>query len=32
MTSRSLESVKEKSSQPELEGNIRKLARASASV
>jgi hypothetical protein len=32
MTSRSLETVKDKSSEPELEGNIRKLARASASV
>jgi hypothetical protein len=32
MSSRPLESVKEKSSEPELEGNIRKLARASASV
>ena len=32
MTSRSLESVKEKSSESELEGNIRKLTRASASV
>jgi hypothetical protein len=32
MSSRPLESVKEKSSEPELEGNIRKPARASASV
>lgn len=32
MSSRPLESVKEKSSEPELERNIRKPARASASV
>ena len=32
MVSRSLESVKHKSSEPELEGNIRKLASASAAV
>jgi hypothetical protein len=32
MTSKSLESVKDKPSEPELEGNIRELTRASASV
>ena len=32
MTSRSLESVKDKPSEPELEGNIRKLTRGSVSV
>jgi len=32
MASRPLESIKDKSSEPELEGNVRKLASASATV